>query len=346
MTKDIYLKELSRRLNLLNIEGKEEILIDFKNHFELGHQDGISDEDLIASLGTIDEILAAYDDFSKTNNENILVHGHTHKKEYTNTITTVDISARHADTKISTSEDGGFHVDLFKEGKLLERLSHTLIAYQEEAVFFIKVLPLFPHKSNGQYDLTIQVPRDLPCLKLNTSSGDVSAKHLSIKTIKLSSANGDLNLNDIQSESISIDVASADVKLNEVNGDLDIRCASGTVKVDTSNGAQLTLKNASGDFSLKGDYQHIKLSNASGDLDLQLKTIQLMHASNISGNIKMRIKNQNDLKITAHGVNGEYAVYKANEEVHVDRHGSYQIGEPNCEITLNTVSGDIRLDLE
>jgi len=39
----------------LNIDGKEEIMNDFINHFELGHQDGLSDLH-IQRLELIDEI--------------------------------------------------------------------------------------------------------------------------------------------------------------------------------------------------------------------------------------------------------------------------------------------------
>ena len=184
MTKEKYMNTLRDRLNQLNIEGREDILNDFEAHFTLGKQNGHSDEELMESLGSIEEILESYENHQSPNDEKILIDGHDQKKEFTNKITSIDISARHADTKITTSKDNGFHVDLYKEGKLLERLSHALIAYQEEDVFYVKVLPLFPHKSSGQYDLSIQVPHDLPNLILNTSSGDAYLRTSQFKKLE------------------------------------------------------------------------------------------------------------------------------------------------------------------
>ena len=184
MTKEKYMNTLRDRLNQLNIEGREDILNDFEAHFTLGKQNGHSDEELMESLGSIEEILESYENLQSPNDEKILIDGHDQKKEFTNKITTIDISARHADTKITTSKDNGFHVDLYKEGRFLERMSHALIAYQEEDVFYVKVLPLFPHKSSGQYDLSIQVPHDLPNLILNTSSGDAYLRTSQFKKLE------------------------------------------------------------------------------------------------------------------------------------------------------------------
>ena len=346
MTKEKYMNTLRERLNQLNIEGREDILNDFEAHFTLGKENGHSDEELMASLGSIDEILESYESINKTNDEKIRIDGHDQKKEFTNKITTIDISARHADTKITTSTDGGFHVDLYKEGKLLERLSHTLIAYQEVDVFFVKVLPLFPHKSSGQYDLNIQVPKDLPILLLNTSSGDGTLEGISVNEIRINSASGDFKLMDIKAERVDIEVASSDFQIKDVSGDMHIRSASGDFQIESSHGKAFHYQSASGDLNLVGDYEQIQIANVSGDVNTELKTIQHMHVSDTSGDVKIKIANTNDLQITASSVNGDCEVFKAGEALMLKHLGTVQIGETKTHIKLSTISGDIRLDME
>ena len=346
MTKEKYMNTLRERLNQLNIEGREEILNDFEAHFTLGKQNGHSDEELMASLGSIDEILESYESLNKSNTEKILVHGHDHKKEYINKITTIDISARHADTKITTSKDNGFHVDLYKEGKLLERLSHTLIAYQEVDIFYVKVLPLFPHKSSGQYNLSIQVPNDLPNLVLNTSSGDAILKDLTIHAIKIDSANGAIALNDINSKNIAIEVASSDIKLMNIQGDINLKSASGDSLIENTKGSAFKYQSASGDLNLDGDFETIHLTNVSGDINAQLKTIKQMDVSNVSADIQLKIENTNDLQISSSTLNGTCEAYQFGKELMLKQLGQIQIGEPKAQIKLKTISGDIRLDLE
>lgn len=346
MTREKYMNTLRDRLNQLNTEGREDILNDFETHFTLGKQNGHSDEELMESLGSIEEILESYENLNQSNIEKILIDGHDQKKEFTNKITTIDISARHADTKITTSNDNGFHVDLYKEGKFLERLSHALIAYQEEAVFYVKVLPLFPHKSSGQYDLSIQVPKDLSILILNTSSGDGTLKHITVHEIRINSASGDFRLMDIHSERVDIEVASSDFKLMDVRGDMYIRSASGDFQIEQSNGENFNYQSASGDLKLNGDYETIHLNNVSGDINAQLKTIKQMHISNVSADIHVKIENSNDLLISSSTLNGTCEAYQSGKDLMLKQLGQVQIGEPKTQIKLKTISGEIRLDLE
>ena len=346
MTKEKYMNTLRDRLNQLNIEGREDILNDFEAHFTLGKQNGHSDEELMESLGSIEEILESYENLQSPNDEKILIDGHDQKKEFTNKITTIDISARHADTKITTSKDNGFHVDLYKEGKLLERLSHALIAYQEEAVFYVKVLPLFPHKSSGQYDLSIQVPQDLPSLILNTSSGDGVLKKLTIQKIKINSAHGDFRLEEIEAESITIETASSDIRVKNTQSDMDVKSASGDALIENAKGRTFNYQSASGDLKLDGDYETIHLNNVSGDINAQLKTIKQMHVSNVSADIHVKIENSNDLLISSSTLNGTCEAYQSGKDLMLKQLGQVQIGEPKTQIKLKTISGEIRLDLE
>ena len=346
MTKEKYMHTLRERLNQLNIEGREDILNDFETHFTLGKQNGHSDEELMESLGSIEEILESYENLQSPSDEKIHIDGHDQKKEFTNKITTIDISARHADTKITTSKDNGFHVDLYKEGRFLERMSHALIAYQEEDVFYVKVLPLFPHKSSGQYDLSIQVPHDLPNLILNTSSGDGILKNITVQEIRINSASGDFRLLDINSERIDIEVASSDFQLMDVRGDMYIRSASGDFQIEQSNGENFNYQSASGDLKLNGDYETIHLNNVSGDINAQLKTIKQMHISNVSADIHVKIENNNDLLISSSTLNGTCEAYQFGKDLMLKQLGQVQIGEPKTQIKLKTISGDIRLDLE
>lgn len=346
MTKEKYMNTLRDRLNQLNIEGREDILNDFETHFTLGKQNGHSDEELMESLGSIEEILESYENLQSPNDEKILIDGHDQKKEFTNKITTIDISARHADTKITTSKDNGFHVDLYKEGKLLERLSHALIAYQEEAVFYVKVLPLFPHKSSGQYDLSLQVPQDLPNLILNTSNGDGVLKNLSIHKIRINSASGDFLLVDIHAESIIFETASSDLRLMKIEGDIELKSASGDTLIENAKGSTFKYQSASGDLKLDGDYETIHLNNVSGDINAQLKIIKQMHVSNVSADIHVKIENSNDFLISSSTLNGTCEAYQSGKDLMLKQLGQVQIGEPKTQIKLKTISGDIRLDLE
>jgi len=343
MNKDEYLKRLKNRLNDLNIDGKDEIYNDFTNHFEIGHQNGLSDEELIENLGSIDEVLESYESLSKQ--EKITVDHHNQTKEFTNKITRVEVQARHANTTLKHSNDNGFHVDLHKDGKLPERLNHTLTAYQEEETFFINVLPIFPYKSHGDYKLSIQVPKDLDTIHLNSSSGDLHGGDLIILQIKIHSASGDIYLDDIHTEQLSMEVASSDVNINKLSGNCEIKSASADVRITKSYGNKLIYNNASGDLDIDADYLNIKLNNVSGDVNAEFKTVEQMNVSTTSGDINVRIDNDDNLSIETHSLSGDCDVYLKGKEVITHRNQSVVLGEPTTQIKLNTVSGDIHLDM-
>lgn len=343
MNKDEYLRLLKNKLNELNIDGKDEILNDFTNHFEIGHQNGLSDEELIENLGSIDEVLESYESLPKQ--EKIIIDHHEQKKEFTDKITCLDISAKHADTKVLLSSDNSFKVELYKEGKLLEKLSHMLTAYQEESIFYVKVLPIFPYKSFGNYELTIRIPNNLEKIKLSTSSGDVDLNNIDVDLLDIQSASGDINLHTIHTKKLSLEVASSDIDIKHLTGDLDIRSANGDIEIDQTSGDNLSFKNASGDLNIHADYKHIQLTNVSGDVNVEFKTVEQMKVNTTSGDINIRIDNNDNLSVETHSLSGDCDVYLKGEEVIKERNKNVVIGEPNTQIKLNTVSGDIHLDM-
>ena len=343
MNKDEYLRRLKNRLNDLNIDGKDEIYNDFTNHFEIGHQNGLSDDELIENLGSIDEVLESLESLSKQ--EKITIDHHNQAKEFTNKITCVDVQARHANTTLKHSSDNGFHVDLHKDGKLPEKLNHTLIAYQEEEKFIINVLPIFPYKTYGDYELVIQVPSELNKINLNSSSGDIYTNSINIKHIKINSASGDINLQNLVCDILSLTVASSDIDIKHLTGNLDIKSASGDVQIDHANGDNFSFKNVSGDLNIQADYKRILLNNVSGDVNAEFKTVEQMNVSTTSGDINVRIDNDDNLSIETHSLSGDCDVYLKGKEVITNRNQSVLLGEPTTHIKLNTVSGDIHLDM-
>lgn len=72
MNKEMYIIELRNKLAGFDEELVEEIVLDYQEHFSLGYAQGKSDEEIIASLGSIDdlvkEIESSYQRNNKTNN--------------------------------------------------------------------------------------------------------------------------------------------------------------------------------------------------------------------------------------------------------------------------------------
>ena len=59
MTKKEYLEALNNALQNTDDAAREELLNDFEEHFAIGKANGRSDDDIMASLGPIDELVAA-----------------------------------------------------------------------------------------------------------------------------------------------------------------------------------------------------------------------------------------------------------------------------------------------
>lgn len=156
-----------------------------------------------------------------------------------------------------------------------------------------------------QKDLTVRVPRDWLCQRLEVSvaSADVSVENMSVTSVALNTASGDCAFTDCAVEKMQVNTAS---------GDLDY---TGTLQ-------RLEWKGASADCNLRlGDAPaSIEMNTASGDLNLTLPDNCgfTLNRSSLSGVFQ-----------------SDFATTTENDRI--------VCGDGACQITFSSFSGDINI---
>lgn len=151
-------------------------------------------------------------------------------------------------------------------------------------------------------------------MTLTTTSGDVDARN-TFNGITIQTASGEVKLRDAAGN-IFVKTTSGDIQLNDVADSLNLQSTSGEITIRDGHNAQLTASTTSGDIQYNGDL-------ARGDTN----TIK-----SISGEVKVRLPNNSDLRIDTKTTSGE-----------VD--SDFPSNEDNGAATLNveTISGDINV---
>ena len=156
--------------------------------------------------------------------------------------------------------------------------------------------------------------------------------------------------------SLAFKTGSGDVAFDEISGDVQIVCASGDVSGDAVGG-HLSYKGASGDLDIGSIAGGALIRSASGDLSIR----RLDGSTTItigSGDIELREVGEGSVKVRAIsgdvqiGVREGMGIWMDVSSTSGDVHsgldpaprGEPSDGEPQLELTVNTVSGDVDIN--
>ncbi len=172
-----------------------------------------------------------------------------------------------------------------------------------------------------------------PRISINSVSGDSSVLASSPGKLSVESVSGNVSLK-LTSPQVSVNTVSGDMKiLGHLNGRLEIETVSGNVELDTPILSQLHFNSVSGDgrflTSLRNDGR-VDMNSVSGDLRLSLpKTSSAeFKVESFSGDISSAI--------------GKVV----KEEYGPGQSLNARVGDGKSRIDMNTMSGDISIELK
>lgn len=382
MTKAEYMELLRKNLERFSKELQEEILEDYSQHFAEGEMQGKTDEEIIRELGNIDEMIQG---LSEVDGENIHRSPSSKSAEkekhyqYSSEYKAVELECDVADIELEPSEDGQIYVDYETDGS--ESFYRRFSFYQREEggvlyaglkggdwssrhFFGIDVNISWngnktfssrfggSGRESGSAVLKVKVPEKLPRLVFTTGAGNVHADGLAVGAICGRTGSGDLSADGLSVDSLEIHTGSGELVIRNVSsgkaelftGSGDLRAEKldvGEVKFSTGSGdliaayinaGELEAASASGDVGLK----RVKtvagqLTTASGDVDVQEVQARTLAAASASGDINIR---------TVRAGMENCRCQTASGDVELSFTG------PVKWVDADTVSGDVRLDLE
>jgi len=150
---------------------------------------------------------------------------------------------------------------------------------------------------------------------------------VNIGAVDIKTASGDIRVLNVKPESILTETASGDISLGQVDtGDIKIKSSSGDISIMDSDGVQIKAETFSGDIKAKNlTAKIITLKSTSGDLDADNTKADTINYSTLSGSI-------------------DIVHLKSNENKIMSTSGDVEISDSTMYIAdVSSVSGDVHV---
>lgn len=268
-----FLKELEEKLKEKNIENWEEILDKYEKRFNFGLESGLSDEEIIRMLGSVDDIIDSYSKKEDKDIDGLKIH----------------VSTVADDVFFERSKDDTFHVYL----ENINEDSYKIIKNEKEINIEYINKKFFGLNRRRPGEITIALPFGvvLGDITLSSVSGDFKSEiDLSGKNMNLEMVSGDSKFNKLHMNSFKAHVVSGDLDMDSINSNsIEFSSVSGDIEVDQVHSKSLKAETISGDISINeaNDGIHISTSSISGDIRIQGNKYK-----NFTNEVKEAFKNE------------------------------------------------------
>lgn len=325
-TYEAYMNALKQGLASFDSAAAEEILNDFESHFADAHSQGLSDEEICAELGNVDDVLEFFRQEYATIDHPVVKAMPPHEKDGTDSketphqseasakeihqnypydpstaITTMEISLRNASanftpgTSASVEFDfsGDFDPDRFEAGI-------------EGNTFYLREKKLTPSAfwkhlfySNHQKEVfSFQVPSTVQKLTLRSLNGATELDTLSLTALEISATNGKITGDSLSASSCRMQATNGKLVLTRLRADsLDVSATNGKLEI-TGDCSRASLNGVNGKVLFEGTCtESLTAKSVNGSVKLHLPhdlAGAAIHASTTTGKIRLVSNGRNE----------------------------------------------------
>lgn len=143
--------------------------------------------------------------------------------------------------------------------------------------------------------------------------------------------------------SLEMDVVSANINLENGNmTSLSIESVSGDVKISELNVQKAEIESVSGNINInKLSTDKLEANTTSGNISIGLNAINNLEMESVSGNIKLTLLKEIGFILDFETVSGDFETALSC----TIKNGEYQYLEGNCQMDVETVSGDLDINI-
>lgn len=273
-----FLEELRKALEEAQVENSEEIVAKYLEHFSLGHEAGMTDEEIIERFDSIEEI----------------VHNASREKETSYRYDVILDLEFFSDFKIvqkdeisgidfELEEEAYKHVSVVREGKTVHLKSKLLSTFFKrknlEGTMYIGRSVNFNQITinNVNCDMTCDCKIECSNFSLTNINGDVNDFNIvAEESIVINNTNGDIELPNVEAPDVKISTVSGDINVEELTADhVKLTTVSGDISIHIATDAEYNINTVSGDVTIEegADDSKVKVSTVSGEVEINNKVI-------------------------------------------------------------------------
>ncbi|TQR21591.1 DUF4097 family beta strand repeat-containing protein [Psychrobacillus vulpis] len=337
MTEQQFLNELELALTVLPADERNDIIQDIKEYFTIGREDGKTDSDIAASLGSPKEIAQELlenhvPERIQTDNKVIKIPN----SSFSNVVMNIDYGALY----VYPSETDETTVELIGENDKLELTTDVVndtLSIQLKTKKFKLFSFLFLIK---ELRVNVALPKKLyTSIIMKTDNGRIRAEKLLGKAIKVNSDNGSIGLKEFAATILEVETDNGRIEIDKVqvdklstqtdNGRIEIRNIDAEQIISETDNGRIMMEYVNGDIIAKTDNGRISLLTTSLDRSIQLETD--------NGSILVETENEpTDVSIHAKVDHGRINVFGENNSRTVFGSGSntIRLSSDNGKITV------------
>ena len=310
MTKQEYLSALREKMRDYPVDFQNEICDAFESHFAEGLENGQSEDEIIDSLGSVDDVMdnirmmgpdietryqreddlrASLNNLSSSlrdalrsvssvvaDSANIAVKNlQSYSSDDTANETEGSLDVTDGTVlKIKGSPHGALDVCLDTGSRLAYRFKpvRSLFSSSTAALQVSQNEGSVLFEADDSARLWIEIPREIETIQIDLLSGDVEVRNLTAGSLQGKTTSGDWSFDDCSIRLLSVETKSGDIDLDSTEcSDIQLVTFSGDLSLRKTCG-DLSAKNASGDIELvRHTADTIKAETRSGDLDINAR---------------------------------------------------------------------------
>lgn len=373
MTKSEYMGTLREKLQRYNRALETEILEDYEQHFAEGLAEGRTEEEIIAELGNIEDMLQEFSEEDLKQELEAVESQASQSNSYEQLYRAVVIEGLLADVEVRRSQDDQLRIDYENRGSKSQKLRYRFYQYEENGVFYAgvrehrsadfggdagsgsiwNVFSHIPVRSGGDIEVRIEIPAGIPAIKVHTSSGDLDIREIQTQELEARCTSGDLQIEDVACKRLNGKTLSGDMEVSGVamnvceDSEIELCTTSGDMEIRRLAAARVRMQTSSGDLSVKElEAEQLLIQTSSGEQELENVTCQRVALRSGSGDIDAR--NMRGKELSAEAGSGEVEL-QADMETFAVRTGSGDInvtpGSEARQIGLDAGSGSVYLNM-
>ncbi|MBE5962923.1 MAG: DUF1700 domain-containing protein [Lachnospiraceae bacterium] len=176
---------------------------------------------------------------------------------------------------------------------------------------------------------------------MHAGSGNVSCRGFRGRNLNATTGSGDISFYDGDAEELKINTSSGDIQASELTtGNFMVHSASGDIDAQKIISADVAFTTKSGDCQLRVRTKKCHAESVSGDVMAYLTGLKDGTFRSVSGEVKAVLQDQVGFHANVRTVSGEACLRYHGDMTRV-KTGTYSFGNEECNLTVNSVSGDI-----
>ncbi|MBQ7459869.1 MAG: DUF4097 family beta strand repeat protein [Oscillospiraceae bacterium] len=347
MNKKEFIDELCKRLRKTPADEAERTVNYYSEAIDDRIEDGMTEEEAVAALGSIDDIVrevigqSAADEKGETadNRETEIKRVRKNYVVDPAGVNTVNVTETNGSVELAKSPDGRIHFRVTEDKNLSYSVRKekgvVIIRKETRRIGFAALGISFPIDFGmTESRIKVELPDNFaPFIDVKTGSGDISGTVGAAQGLFAGTGSGDISLKGVASGKTTLTSASGDVEvLDLMTNEAEISTVSGDLSMKRCAAESMKLKTVSGGISGKEIYADKKLivNTVSGDIDINMESpLELGSFESTSGDISLSLYGcESDYSVSAKSITGKVGAPNGNESA-------------GRAIRVRTASGDI-----